>query len=376
MTNVNKLADKLIAEKFHGAEPIYKKVISTKSDPMIGKLLNWYNFMAQDKDKDNWLTDYMKNNGYTKSDISSILNLQGLGAVSKNSASILSRIESNGTIFSGELEGIVKSKIERALTFKQKVIEQETTKAKVVSIQDRVKALAEPHIIFVDDEISSWYETRKKKIEFSLYDYLQKNQLNSQICNHIKSCISSRYEEHVEMVAGNDEQLNEAYAYLSVASKKEILKQLKLCLSDIERYVGNTKAAKPKQTRKKKPISVAKQINNLKYQKEFAKFKIKSISPESIIGAQQLWVFNTKYNHLSMLNTDDPKGFSVKGTTVLNIDAQTSIKKTVRKPEEAIQKVLNGGKVVLKKLMSELKTKSIDVNGRLNDDCILLKAIK
>jgi hypothetical protein len=77
-----------------------------------------------------------------------------------------------------------------------------------------------------------------------------------------------------------------------------------------------------------------------------------------------------------MLNTDDPKGFSVKGTTVLNIDAQTSIKKTVRKPEDAIQKVLNGGKVVLKKLMSELKTKPIDVNGRLNDDCILLKAIK
>lgn len=375
MTNVNKLADKLIAEKFHGAEPIYKKAISTKSDPMIGKLLNWYNFMAQDKDKDNWLTDYMKNNGYTKSDISSILSLQGLGAVSKNSASILSRIESNGTIFSGELEGIVKSKIERALSFKQEVEEKETT-PKVVSIQDRVKALAEPHVIFVDDEISSWYENRKKKMEFSLYDYLLKNQLNSQICNHIKSCIVSRYQEHAEMVEGNDEQLNEAYAYLSVASKKEILKQLKVCLSDIERYVGNTKAAKPKQTRKKKPISVAKQINNLKYQKEFTKFKIKSISPESIIGAQQLWVFNTKYNHLSMLNTDDPKGFSVKGTTVLNIDTQTSIKKTVRKPEEAIQKVLNGGKVVLKKLMSELKTKPIDVNGRLNDDCILLKAIK
>lgn len=376
MPSVNKLADKIFAEKIHGAEPIYKKVISTKSDPMIGKMLNWYNFMAEDKDKDIWLTDYMKNTGYSTSDVSSIINLQGLGAVSKNSASILARIESNGTIFSGELEGIVKDKIEHALTFKQKVTEQETVISKVVSIQDRVKAVAEQHVVFVDDQISSWFQNRQKKIDFSLYDYLQKNQLNSQICNHIKSCISSRYEEHAEMVAGNDEQLNEAYAYLSLSSKKEILKQLKLCLSDIERYVGNVKAAKPKQTRKKKPISIAKQINNLKYQREFTKFKIKSISPESIIGAQQLWVFNTKYNHLSMLNTDNPKGFSVKGTTILNIDTQTSIKKTVRKPEETIQKVLNGGKVVLKKLMSELKTKSIDVNGRVSDDCILLKAIK
>ena len=34
------------------------------------------------------------------------------------------------------------------------------------------------------------------------------------------------------------------------------------------------------------------------------------------------------------------------------------------------------GDKVLKKLMNELTTKPIEVNGRINDDCILLKAIK
>lgn len=374
--SVNKLADKMIAKKFWGDEPICKDVIADKADTRLAKMLNWYNVMSDEKDKDKWLIDYMKKHGYSKTDISNIVNLNSLGNVAKNGASVLARIESNGTVFAGELEGRVKSRIEKALSYSQREVKEDTSSVKVISIQDKIKALAEPHIIHVDDEIHSWYYERKTKIEFSLYTYLQRNQLNSQICNHIKALVSKIHVEHAEMVEGKDEQLNEAYAYLPNASKKAIMKQLISCMDDIERFVGNTKVSKPRKPRKKKEVTASKLINKLKYQKEFTKLKIKSISPESIVSAQQLWVYNTKYGHLTMLNAIDHKGLSVKGTTIVDYDQTSSLKKKLRKPEDVIQKVLTGGKLVLKKLMIELTTKPIDVNGRINDDCILLKAIK
>lgn len=374
--SVNKLADKMIAKKFWGDEPICKDVIADKADTRLAKMLNWYNVMSDEKDKDKWLIDYMKKHGYSKTDISNIVNLNSLGNVAKNGASVLARIESNGTVFAGELEGRVKSRIEKALSYSQREVKEDTSSVKVISIQDKIKALAEPHIIHVDDEIHSWYYERKTKIEFSLYTYLQRNQLNSQICNHIKALVSKIHAEHAEMVEGKDEQLNEAYAYLPNASKKAIMKQLTSCMEDIERFVGNTKVSKPRKPRKKKEVTASKLINKLKYQKEFTKLKIKSISPESIVSAQQLWVYNTKYGHLTMLNAIDHKGLSVKGTTIVDYDQTSSLKKKLRKPEDVIQKVLTGGKLVLKKLMIELTTKPIEVNGRINDDCILLKAIK
>jgi len=374
--SVNKLADKMIAKKFWGDEPICKDVIADKADTLLAKMLNWYNVMSDEKDKDKWLIDYMKKHGYSKTDISNIVNLNSLGNVAKNGASVLARIESNGTVFAGELEGRVKSRIEKALSYSQREVKEDTSSVKVISIQDKIKALAEPHIIHVDDEIHSWYYKRKTKIEFSLYTYLQRNQLNSQICNHIKALVSKIHAEHAEMVEGKDEQLNEAYAYLPNASKKAIMKQLTSCMEDIERFVGNTKVSKPRKPRKKKEVTASKLINKLKYQKEFTKLKIKSISPESIVSAQQLWVYNTKYGHLTMLNAIDHKGLNVKGTTIVDYDQTSSLKKKLRKPEDVIQKVLTGGKLVLKKLMIELTTKPIDVNGRINDDCILLKAIK
>jgi hypothetical protein len=374
--SVNKLADKLIAKKFWGDEPIHKKVITSKIDDMLCKMLNWYNIMSDDKDKDKWLIEYMKIHGYSKTDISNIMNLNALGSVCKNSASILARIESNGATFDGELKGIVSSKIRQALSYNQKEIKEDITSAKVVSIQDRIKALAEPHIVHIDDEIHSWYYERKTKIVFSLYTYLQRNQLNAQICNHIKALISKIHDEHAEMMQGEDEQLNEAYAYLPNTSKKAIMKQLDACMEDIARFIGNAKASKPKKPRKKKEVTASKLINKLNYQKEFNKLKIKSIMPESIIGSQQLWLYNTKYDQLIMLNAISPTGLSVKGSTIVDFDPDASIKKKVRKPEDAIQNVLSGGKQVLIKLMSTLTTKPIEVNGRINNDTIILRAIK
>lgn len=366
-----------INEKFLGQEPIFKGKIPEKNSGLLAKSLNWYNDMTDEKVSESWLTAYMKQKAYSKADIIKIININSIGDACKRTTAHLARMEMNGTIFSDENADLVSNQIKKTLAFEsKKEICAVNVPQNIISIQDRIKNIAGPHLVFLEDEIFSWYHERKKKIVFPLYNYLQNNQLNGPICNHIKVYITKILNEHVEMMDGTDEQLTEAYAYLPIASKKEILKQLKACVQDVERFVGNRKASVPKIARKKKVITTEKQINSLKYQKEFTKLKIKSVHPELLINAQQLWMYNTKYNQLTIFNALDEVGFSIKGTTLLNFNTNTSIKKKVKKPEEIIQKVLNGGKRGLSKIMEELTTKALEINGRINGDCILLKIVK
>jgi len=367
--------EKILAEKLNGLEPIVKQEIRSKTDIALITSLNWYSRMSDEKDTDRWITEYMKKNGYDKKAIAHVISSPY--NAQKKAASSLCRMSNNGTLFTEELINIVSNKIEDIIklnTYKE--VEPALTE-NVVSIQDRIRTIADRHMVILDDIIELWYRDQKSKIDFSLYDYIQKEQLNSQVCNHLKAMIKRSYlDEFEEMLEGKDECLNEGYAFLSKARKKQIQQGLNNLVSDIERYVGNAKASKPKKPRQKKPVSVAKQINNLKYQKEFAKLKIKSIDPHMIVGAQQLWIFNTKTNQLTMFNSLGPAGFSIKGTTIQNYDPDLSIKKKLRKPDDTLKKVLDGGKIVLKKIMSDLTTKPIEVNGRLNEDTIILKAIR
>lgn len=367
--------DKIVAEKMIGLEPIIKQELTSKTDGSLIKCLNWYSYMSDEKDTDRWITDYMKKNGYDKKAIAHVMSSPYNSQ--KKTVSSLCRMSNNGTIFSGELTNIISNKIENIIKYNSYVEAESVPVENVVSIQDRIKNIAERHMLVLEDIIDPWYRDQKSKVDFSMYDYIQREQINSQVCNHIKAMIKRSYfDEFEEMLEGSDECLNEGYAYLSKTRKKQIHQGLANIISDIERHVGNAKTSKPRKQRKKKPVSVEKQINNLKYQKEFAKLKIKSIDPQMIVGAQQLWIFNTKTNQLTMLNALGPAGFSIKGTTVQNYDPDLSIKKKLRKPNDTIQKVLDGGKIVLKKLMSDLTTKPIEVNGRLNDDTIILRAIR
>ena len=367
--------EKIIAEKMIGLEPLLKKDISSKTDGDLIACLNWYSYMSDEKDTDKWITDYMKKNNYSKEHINHVLS-SSYNSV-KKTTSALCRMSSNGTSFSGEMANALNDKIHSML--QKNIIDKPEVKTNdnVISIQDRIRAIAQKHMMILEEMVDSWYFDNTTKIEFSLYNYVQKEQLNPYVCNQILAMIKRSYlDEFEEMLEGNDECLNEGYAYLSKQRKKQIHQGLTNLIEDLERYIGNVKTSKPRKPKKKKPVSITKQINSLKYQKEFNSLKIKSIDPQMIVGAQQLWVFNTKLNQLTMFNSLGPAGFSIKGTTIQNYDPDSSIKKKIRKPNEIIPKVLDGGKIVLKKLMSDLTTKPVEVNGRINDDTVLLRAIR
>ena len=129
-------------------------------------------------------------------------------------------------------------------------------------------------------------------------------------------------------------------------------------------------------------LSALSLVEKLKYCLKNDRFQVASVAPENIIGANELWVFNVKYRKLGKYiakNIDstgqnrEGAGLSVKGASIIGFDPVTSIQKTLRKPTEQLKDFKTAGKVKLRKFLENIETTDSILNGRCNNDTILLK---
>ena len=132
---------------------------------------------------------------------------------------------------------------------------------------------------------------------------------------------------------------------------------------------------KVRKTRKKKSITPDKQLSKLNYLKSFSELKLVSVSPEKIIGANELITYNVKYKKLTYFISASSDGFSFKGTTLQNF-SEKSYTKRLRKPDELLTTLSDCGKIALRKTINGIKTKPGVAKGRINNDTILLKVFK
>lgn len=175
-----------------------------------------------------------------------------------------------------------------------------------------------------------------------------------------------------------DEQLVEGYAFMNPAHKRKLIEFCDSIVNGCDEYENLNKRRKTlsRKVRVKKPVAAAKQVKSLKYLKESDAYHLVSIQPELIVGAMVLWTFNTTNKKLTRYVAADRGGFKVKGCSILNYDEKESMTKTIRKPDETLKTVINGGKIVLKKLMDSLTTKPSTTNGRINANVVIVKAEK
>ena len=106
-------------------------------------------------------------------------------------------------------------------------------------------------------------------------------------------------------------------------------------------------------------------------------YGIASVSPSGLIGAVAALVYSTvkTVNLVCMLHMD-ADGFQVKGTTLQRFDEKQSIQKTLRKPNEVLPKVKKTTKAKTLKEFSYLKTTETKLNGRFNEETVLLAVFK
>lgn len=175
-------------------------------------------------------------------------------------------------------------------------------------------------------------------------------------------------------------QLKEGYAHLKKADIKNYTIAIEELLLALDFVIDSAKVNR--KPRKSKPKSAEKLVEKLKYLKVDNKYKLASINPADLIGANELWVFNIKTRKLGkyIAKNIDPKGMmregtglTVKGTTILGYDEALSIQKTLRKPDEQLKDFKNSGKVALRKFLDDIATTDTKLNGRSNPETVLLK---
>jgi hypothetical protein len=169
-----------------------------------------------------------------------------------------------------------------------------------------------------------------------------------------------------------DEQLTEGYSHYKTADFKRMFAVIDQILNDIIQYRGVKKATK--KVRAPKSVSKEKIVSKLKYAREDKVLRLVSINPADIIGAQELWVYNTKTRKLGKYVADSLCGpLNVKGSSIVGYDTVRSTTKTLRKPEEKLKEFAKSTKIELRKFLDNIKATESRLNGRINTETVLLR---
>jgi hypothetical protein len=244
----------------------------------------------------------------------------------------------------------------------------------VPSIQERLREVS----LGMTEEIETAIEAFQTDPEtfdpkaFKVLNLLKAKQAKAAHARIIRDFYAGNLTELLELASGKaDEQLKEGYSH---RSKKQI-KSFIAFLQEIESACNMLmqEAKVNKKPRAKKVVSKDKIIAKLKYKKSDEPLKLVSINPADIIGAQELWIFNSKTRKLGKYVAAEFQELGIKGTTITGFSETKSVQKTLRKPAEQIKAFKEAGKVVLRKFLEEINAVDTKMNGRINEEIMLLK---
>jgi hypothetical protein len=254
--------------------------------------------------------------------------------------------------------------------------EKEASKKEVYtpSIQERLREVA----LAMTEELETAYEDFHCDPDnfdpkaFKVLNLLKGKGAKAAHARIIRDFYSRDLAELEELASGKGcEQLREGYSH---RSKKQI-KTLILFLTEIQNACTMLmqEAKVNRAPRAKKTVPAEKIVGKLKYMKTNEPLKLVSINPADILGAKELWVYNTKSRKLGRYVAKEYSELGVKGTSIINFDENLSVQKTVRKPEDKIKEFKAAGKVALRKFLDDINATDTKLNGRINEETVLLK---
>ena len=253
-----------------------------------------------------------------------------------------------------------------------KAAKVDTAPAKpVVSIQDRIAAKASEVAGEFDGLIDDYIKLDK---EPDFASYLKANEISPQVAKLIPPMYVRTIDELKEAMEGKDPQLVEGYSNFTKVKLRRLIKFYESIEDVCAQQAVSAKAAKVRKPRmkKEKPASVVAKA--VKYLKEFAELGLTSEKPEKLVGCSEAWIYNTKYKKIQVYRAEGDGKLTVKGTTIIGYSVADSGGKTLRKPE-IVKDFVSMTKRTFAQAFKTLKTKEAAVNGRINEDCIILKVV-
>lgn len=385
--------------KLTGDEPCWNDADTISIDDYYmrrTKALNFYSQYGDTKTFKPFVLQWMKNNGYTKSDLAKIKScpVYNLSFTACKLARMLNEgmpdihpdaeefYESEGRIIKVErVSALVKRDVNVAIDS----VAFSDSKGKVdkkpkPNIQARIKNKVYEVIIcqldiLLDDIIEMKEGTTPARIPtLNLSALCKSENVPAQACKYIIEVLENTRNEFNSALDRDDPQLVQGYNWLSVP-------QLRRIVSNYDKMISETKAhgkmkSGSRKPRVKKPKDAEKQISKLKYSVNSKEYSIDSVNPLKLPFSQVCYTFNTKSRKLSIYRASGSGGFTIKGTTLKDFDPDSSITFTLRKPGDILPLVLSSPPKKLEKLIDSIKTKKSTANGRMNEHTIILKIIE
>jgi hypothetical protein len=341
------------------------------------------------------LPDYFKwmsNNGYSKTDIShcrkhgSFLNVAAIYARCINTGMVNSHqgaIEHWETLpgTTGNLRPtseFLHSKAKECLRIDNTSLmpdstattdTKETTKK---TIQDHLKEKAGEMMGDLEQMFDDYIdEGMPKAFKQKPFTVLNESNLGPQFINKAIGYWEGLKDEMLELQAGECEQLNEGYAHWNKIQVRNVIKFIEVIIADCNGYLQLKKSNKKPRTRK--PVSPEKLTRKFKYLKEDTTLNIKSEKVTELAEAGEAWFYDTKKRKLIHVVADQySKTFTVKGSTLIGIDASKTVQKTLRKPVEQLKEFIKASVPNKRKFYDSVKAVEIKYTGRGSDNLLLL----
>jgi hypothetical protein len=369
-----------VDEQYTGPEPEFtdgEEIDKTQ----IGAGLNYYTYHKNVKDAKKYIAEYLIDYGRTD-EAKQVKACPDVFIIS--TYGWIARMSTRGAKFNVEMNVIERLNKHVEYICKQGSLKKEKTtvkqeqRAKGPTIQDRIKDQSDE----MDSQFVQWTDMYVENTNLfnpaiiDPYGYLQSCNCTQAHARRIKKDWETELIEFKEALKGTDQDLKEAYSHLLKNKRMEgLIELVNRFIDACDVIVGESKATRKQ--RKKKPVSVEKQISKLKYKQTDATLGITSVNPIDIIGATMAIIYQCKYRKLGVYVADDDRGFKIKGTTLLNFSDANSTKKTLRKPKEQLNFAKKATKHKFGKWFeSEIKTTETKLTGRLSDDTVILQTFK
>jgi hypothetical protein len=344
----------------------------------------WYRLESSAKELKPKVIDWMGRNGYTRDQIKAFKATKDnrcnstMGAIAANLIRGMQpvRIDFNqGRSAADWLGAEIASVLEQGKNDAQEeaaVVEVKSA-VPVMNIQDRLREAAKQMTAEIEDALDLFSQDPEAfdLKAFKMLNLLKGKGAKAAHARIIKGFYTRNYDELVEAAGTKDEQLKEGYSHLTKAQLKKITAFYNEILTACDMLAQEAKINK--KPRAKKAVPAEKIVGKMKYAKTHEPLKLVSVNPADILGAKELWIYNVKTRKIGKYVAAEFSELGVKGTSITGFSEMQSVQKTLRKPEDQLKEFKSAGKVALRKFLEDIKAVDIKLNGRINEDTILLK---
>jgi hypothetical protein len=368
----------------YGPEPSFtdSQPIEEQRQSILSDAYNWYSRFCTHKDSKLFLIQYLEDTNMSKDVVKLVRKAPDNRMVT--TAGWAARCATRGLVLTEKQKNYIQACVDRLVDFAKAGVKDEPAEGeetvvekpkRTVNIQEVMREKADEALSDVEalfDEFITAGCPKDFSVDKKIIGFLtSRNVLPQHIANAIKR-YTSLLNEYNEAVAGNDDQVKEAYSSYGKMQLRYTVKFIEDIIAELNGYIGLKQATK--KVRAKKVVPVEKVVAKVKFQKTNDALGITSVSPVKLHQCAEAFLYDTAKRKIIWLVADEySKCLIVKGNAVIGFDKKKSMSKTVRKPEEFLKGMMSASRPNTRKMIDDIKAVAAIPNGRFNENIVILK---